>query len=187
MKKIFIFIPCLLLVVLMSCDNRTSKRDRLQQAVSEFNKNQRLIDVSIYYPESYTETKTDSIISSTFDVSIKNYALTDQNILLNQSVKHLKKTSKYHRVFESDILVTVADKIVFERHISAEHFKSHSTSEFWNSATLEHVWVNQENSNSEKLSLSLSFINPKRNTFKLYELHIDINGNERLTLIEDHS
>ncbi|MFD2914347.1 hypothetical protein [Psychroserpens luteus] len=187
MKKIVLFIPVMILFVLTSCDSRKSKIDRINDAVLEFNNREKLIDLKDYYPDSYTETKTDSIISKTFKVSVKNYAVMDQEILIKQTVKNLNKTSQFHRVFESDIVVAVEDKIIYSRHISAEKFRDFEASDFWNNATLEHVWVNQEASNTEKLSLGISIINPKNKAYKLYEILIDKSGNERLTLIEDHS
>ncbi|MEM5566040.1 hypothetical protein WNY78_13035 [Psychroserpens sp. AS72] len=187
MKKTVLFIPIILLFVLTSCEGRKSKIDRINDAVLEFNNNQTLIDLRDYKPESYTEIKTDSIISKTFKVSIKNYAIMDQEILIKQTVKNSNKTSEFHRVFESDIVVAVEDKIIYDRHISVEKFRGFESSEFWNNATLEHVWVNQEASNTSTLSLGISVINPKNNGFKLYEILIDKTGNERLTLIEDRS
>ncbi|WP_299274177.1 hypothetical protein [uncultured Psychroserpens sp.] len=187
MKKLALLIPCLILLILMSCNRRTSKKDRLENAVSEFNKNFNLLELKSYYPEHYTETKTDSIISKTFHVSIKNYSAMDREILMQSTKEKLDQSTKYHRVFESDILVKVADKIIYDKHISAEKFRGNSNSNFWNNATLEHIWVNQEASNSSKLSLGLSFINPQNSAYKLYEVHIDKNGRERLTLIEEQS
>ncbi|WP_152611456.1 hypothetical protein [Psychroserpens damuponensis] len=187
MKKLVLFIPVIIVLILSSCDGRKSKIDRLNDAVSEFNNREILIDLKDYYPEGYTETKTDSIISKTFRVSVKNYTVMDKKILLNETVKNLHKTSQFHRVFESDIVVSVEDKIIYDRHISVEKFKDFETSDFWNNATLEHVWVNQETSNNLTLSLGVSILNPKNKAFKLYEILIDKLGNERLTLIEDHS
>jgi len=187
MKKIWLLFPCILLLILISCDRKTSKKERLEHAISEFNKNQNLRGVKNYYPESYTEIKTDSIISNTFKVSIKNYVSSEAGILIKKPLNDVTQTAQYHRVFESDIVVAVADKIVFEKHISVAKFKAISASKFWDDATLEHVWVNQDTSNTDKLSLAISFINPKHQTYKLFEMEIDKSGNERLTLIEDHS
>ena len=187
MKKIVLFIPIILLLVLTSCDRRKSKIDRINDAVSDFNKKEKLIDLKDYHPKNYTETKTDSIISKTFRVSVKNYTVMDQEILIKQTINNLNKTSQFHRVFESDIIVAVENKIIYNKHISAEKFRDFETNDFWNNATLEHVWVNEEYSNTEKLSLGVSIINPKNKAFKLYEILIDKSGNERLTLIEDHS
>jgi len=187
MKKILLFTPIILLLFLTSCDGRKSKIDHINDAVSDFNKKQKLINLIYYHPERYTETKTDSIISKTFKVSVKNYTVMNQEILVKQTIKNNSQTSQFHRVFESDIVVAVADKIVYSSHISAEKFRGFESSEFWDNATLEHVWVNQEQSTTENLSFGISIINPKSKAFKLYEILIDKLGNERLTLIEDHS
>ncbi|WP_047545994.1 hypothetical protein [Psychroserpens sp. Hel_I_66] len=187
MKKLALFIPVILLLIVSSCDSRKSKIDRLKNSVSEFNNNQKSIDLIDYYPKDYTEIKTDSIISNTFKVSVKNFTLKDQGIVLNQSIKNLNRTSKVHRVFVSNIVVSVEEKIIYDRQISVEKIRDLKSSEFWNNATLEHVWVNQEQSNSEYLSLGVSVINPTNKAFRLYELLIDRLGNERLLLIEDHS
>jgi hypothetical protein len=148
---------------------------------------QRLINIIDYYPNQYTEIKTDSIISKTFRVHVKNYSVMTQGILVKKSVNNRNKTSQFHRVFESEITVAVNNKIIYSEHISVEKFRNFELTEFFNNATLEHVWINQEQSNTEKLSLGVSIINPKNNAFKLYEILIDKLGNERLTLIEDHS
>jgi len=187
MKKLLIIISCLSIVLFMSCDERTSKRDALKQDIVDFNKNIKPIVLKTYYPEFYTETKTDSIISKTFEVSIKNYSIDGLGILINESIEGLQKASEYHRVFASDVTVAVSNKIIYDKHISVDSFEDLSNSEFWKNATLEHVWVNQEHSNSDQLSLGISFINPVHSTFKLYEMRIDNQGNERLMLIEDHS
>ena len=187
MKKLVLLIPCLLLLFLMSCDRRTSKKEMLENAVSEFNKNFKQLELKTYYPEHYTETKIDSVISNTFRVQIKNYSTNGDGILMLSSKEHSKQSVTYHRVFESDILVTVADNIIYNKHISAAEFRANSNSNFWKNATLEQVWVNQEASNSSKLSLGISFINPTNTSYKLYEIRIDDQGKERLTLIEEHS
>lgn len=187
MKKILILLPCILLLFLMSCDRRTSKKEHLKHAISEFNKNQKSIVINTYYPEHYTETKTDSIISNTFEVSLTNYTSDHNGILIKETTKFQKMTRQLHRVFACDLSVVISDKTIYKQHISAETFQDHNSSKFWNNATLEHVWVNQELSTSDVLSLGISFINPKNNAFKLYEMHIDSFGNERLILIEDHS
>jgi hypothetical protein len=187
MKKIVVFIPLILLLILTSCDGRKSNIDRINDAVTEFNNNERLINIIDYYPKQYTEIKTDSIISKTFRVHVKNYSVMTQGILVKQFANNRNKTSQFHRVFESEITVTVNNKIIYSEHISVEKFRAFELTEFFNNATIEHVWVNQEHSNTKNLSLGVSLINPKNKAFKLYEILIDKLGNERLILIEDHS
>ncbi|MEO8774320.1 MAG: hypothetical protein ABI263_08330 [Gelidibacter sp.] len=58
---------------------------------------------------------------------------------------------------------------------------------FWDSATLQHVWVNQELSNIDDIILDISFINPKNDAYKVYRMSIDSHGHQTLNLIEERS
>ncbi len=183
--KYLITIVLLALVVLTSCDRRTSKKEHLENAVSQFNKDLQPLEDKTFYPEDYVEIQTDSIISSVFKVKIKNYASMTAGILMDGTTSEGKKQRAVHRVFESDVMILVKDKVVFNRHISAENFRPIASSQFWEAATLEHVWVDQDHSNADYLTVNLSVINPKMNAFKLYELRIDASGKETVTLLEE--
>jgi len=186
MKKSFLLIV-LITIAFYSCDRRGSAREHLQNSISEFNDKQTNLDLVAYYPETYTEIQTDSIISNTFKVSIKNYTKMDSQILVSSKKENNNTKLEYHRVFESEIRVAIASKTVFNTTINVDDFKDPSHTEFWNHATLEHVWVNQESSNSQELHLNVSIINPKNKAFKLYELAINTEGRHYLNLIEEHS
>lgn len=170
--------------LLFSCDGRTSSKAQLEKSVSEFSENFELLETHKFYPNLKTKIETDSLIADTFNVKIKNYSTADSFIQLNDS-KENKFT--HHRIFKSDILVTVKDDLILKRRISAENFSLTPKSGFWDNATLEHVWVNQKYSDSEFLSLGISIINPKLKSYKLYELRIDKLGNEMINLIEENS
>ena len=173
---------------LFCCNRPESKRENLQNSISEFSKKHADLNFSShYYPTDYTEVQTDSLIANTFKVSIKNYSKMDANILVSSENEDKKTTFNYHRVFESEINIKVASKLVFNATISAEDFKDSWQPEFWNHATLEHVWVNQDTSNDKELNLNISVINPKNNAYKLYELVVDNRGKQNLKLIEEHS
>ena len=98
MKNIVIIFT-LITALFMSCDGRQSQRESLQNALNDFNKNQTPIDVIEYYPKEYTEIVTDTIISNTLEVKIKNYTLMDKQIPL------ISKSNEAHRVFESEVEV----------------------------------------------------------------------------------
>ncbi|WP_033958656.1 DUF4738 domain-containing protein [Psychroserpens jangbogonensis] len=186
MKK-SILIVILIAVAFFNCDRRGSARENLQNSISEFNEKHTDLDIVSYYPETYTEVQTDSIISNTFKVSIKNYAKMDSQILMNSETDKTRTKLNYHRVFESEIKITLDSKNIFNTTIRAEDFKDASQSEFWKNATLEHVWVNQETSNTKELNLGISIINPKSKAYKLYELIVNTEGKQDLFLIEEHS
>lgn len=186
MKKSILLI-CLVAIAFFSCDRRGSAREHLQNSISEFNKKHTNLDVVTYYPETYTEVQTDSIISNTFKVSIKNYAKMDSQILLSSETEGNKSKINYHRVFESEINIALATKNILKTTLNAEDFKDASQPEFWNDATLEYVWVNQETSNTEEVNLGISIVNPKSKAYKLYELVVTTEGKQHLNLIEENS
>lgn len=182
MKRL-IFLIASIWLICVSCDGRKSKSESLKASIAEFNQKQSNKENVTFYPKEYTEVVTDTLIGTSFRVHIKNYSLPNQSIamLTNEVTNNLK----LHRVFESEIAVTTTTKTILNTHISAEQFKARSKDAFWNNATLQQVWVNQELSTLDKIQLDVSFINPEEKSFKLYRMSIDGNGQQQLTLIEE--
>jgi len=181
--KPFIAVVFIFFVFLTNCDGRTSKKEQLKKSVSEFNQQLEHSEKKNVFPKNHAKIETDSLVANTFNVKIKNYTIRDSFLIIDDSVDDNFYT--HHRKFESDILVTVQDDLIFKRHISAETFSLTPNSGFWKNATLEHVWVNQDNSDSEFLSLGISIINPSSKRFKYYEMRVDKYGQETLELIEE--
>ncbi|MEY8848935.1 hypothetical protein AB9K26_08970 [Psychroserpens sp. XS_ASV72] len=186
MKK-FIFVLAIAALAFSSCNHKGSSREQLQNAIEDFSKKQTTLENISYFPENYTEVQTDSLIANSFKVSIKNYSIMDKDILLKSSRKHNEINLEYHRVFESEIKIVHENKTILETIINAQGFKQNSEDVFWNDATLEHVWVNQQQSNKDQLFLNISFLNPKSKAYKLYEFVVFSDGNKIVELKEAHS
>jgi len=160
---------------LMSCDGRTSKSEFLKSAISEFNKKHQIQNAyATYTPREYTEIATDTIIENKINIHIKNYSLMDENVIISPG-KNTQK-SKYHRSFESEIVVYSASKIWFKTRLNAKTFADNKLGLFWNNATLQHTWINQDESNEDHISILVSFINPTTKSYRLYQLYIDETG-----------
>ena len=180
MIRIYIIL-LIISVGFVSCDGRQNKRESLQKSITEFNTKYTQSQSITFFPKEYTEIVTDSIVSNRVKVSIKNYSSMDETIILASS----EKNTNYHRVFESEIVISFSSKAVFSTYISAKEFKLNNINDkFWNNATLEHVWVNQELSTEQTIQLDMSFINPKDKSFKLYRMSIDEKGQKLINLIE---
>jgi hypothetical protein len=178
MKNIVIIFT-LITALFMSCDGRQSQRESLQNALNDFNKKQTSIDVIKYHPKEYTEIVTDTIISNTLEVKIKNYTLMDKQIPL------ISKSNEVHRAFESEVEVFASSTSVFKTIINAELFATQKDTPFWNNATLEHVWVNQDLSTAKEVFMDVSFLNPITKDFKLYRMSVDVSGKHQIHLIEE--
>lgn len=186
MKKLLLLLV-LLSVLSFSCDGRQTKKEALERAISEFNLKHPVLEIFNYHPETHVEIVTDTIISNNINIHIKNYSLLNEQILLSNMTTPTSKEIHYQRVFESEIVVSSASKDIFSTHISAKQFKKTDTDQFWDSATLQHVWVNQDLSTTDDIKLDIAFMNPKSNGYKLYRMSINLYGQQSLNLIEERS
>lgn len=184
MKNLLLLIT-LVSVICLSCDGRQTKKESLERAVATYNFKNTPLKVATYHPESYVEIITDTLISNSVKVRVKNFSLLDQQILVSETTDESSENLKYQRVFESEIKISTATKDILNAHISAKQFKATIDDPFWNTATLQHVWVNQELSNAKTIKLDMTFINPKNEAYKLYRMSVDINGQQTLYLIEE--
>lgn len=185
MRTIF-SIVALIIVVTLSCNGRHTKKEALELAISEFKLRTSSIDLVTYYPESYVEIVTDTLISRSINVHIKNYSLLDEQILISNATEKTSKTTSYQRVFESEISISTNSKDILKTRISAKQFRMFHVDSFWENATLQHAWVNQELSTANSIKLDISFVNPKNNSYKLYRMSIDSFGQQTLKLIEEY-
>jgi hypothetical protein len=167
----------------LSCDRRKSPSESLKYSIKEFNEEHSGVAIIKYYPNEYTEVVTDTLISNKVKIHIRNYSLLDKSILMTVD----KKKEKHHRVFESNVVVSTPTKEILKTHISAEVFKSKYSEDFWNHATLQHVWVNEELSSPEDIKLDMTFINPSEDSYKLFRMSIYRNGKQKVELIEERT
>jgi hypothetical protein len=184
MKYVIVFLIAFT-SVFMSCDGRKNRNESLRNAVSEFNNKLLQLDNITYFPKEYSEVVTDTIIENTIKIHIKNYTLMDENVTIS-SQDHPHKM-KYYRSFGSEIKVFDDSKLIFNSILNAKTFVYNTSGLFWDNATLDHVWVNQELSNKNRVNLDVSFVNPKTKSFKIYQLSIERNGNYKIYLKEEQS
>lgn len=177
MFKMKIYIPLLVFfisIVFISCDG---KHRVYEKKYDVFNQ-QDIPQVSniIYIPNSYTETKTDTITSTNFRVQIKYYSLMNSAVELSKN--------ELHRNFESQIVVYKREKLVFNETINKSDFINSNELQFWDNAIMQYVWLDEEQSNQSLVVINYSFLLPKTNTIQSFTLHIDKKGNRKIRRIE---
>lgn len=182
--KYVIVVLIVLSSVFVSCDGRKNHNEALKEAISEFNKKSEQIDHISYFPKEYVEIVTDTIIENTFKIHIKNHTLMDESVIISSQDNPHK--IEYQRSFESEISVYNASGALFKTLINAKTFTGRDYNLFWENATLQHVWVNQEESDRRTLRIAISFVNPKFKSYKLYQMVIDENGICKTSLKEEY-
>lgn len=175
-----------IIITLISCD----ARDRINRTPKEILKEKNLLEsfserVS-YFPQEYSEVKTDTILSNGYHVNVKTF--TDMESSYLKQFKHDSINYKYHyRDFKAEIVAS-HNAIIFHDVIDKQYILKHdkAVSYYMETSILKSVWVNQEESlNQNKLVLNILFTQPKTNTEKVFELVIDNKGDKKLINLTD--
>ena len=165
-----------LAILATNCDGRQTQKQALDKAISEFNKKEQATTIVKYVPERYTEIQTDTIIENDFQVKITNKSLMNTNILSSESTVDNRKTTLYHRIFQSEIKVYHKNKMVFDQTLSAKRLQRQFPELINDQTTLEHTWVVLEESSKDLATIAISFLNPKTDDHKLLKLSIGSKG-----------
>lgn len=184
----YILVLCFIAFSLIGCDGRKDSKTVIEKSITKLRKRHQ-VEHNIFFPKAHLQNVTDTIYSNGKRIRIKNYTIDNKAILVNSTLEKEKniKTTKYHRVLESEITIYKDSKPLFTKHLNLENFKYKTDDEFWNNATLEHVWVNDDIYNLQRINIHFSFINPIDNTYKLYKMYVGEKGIENIYLIEDNS
>ncbi len=175
-----------IIITLISCD----ARDRINRTPKEILKEKNLLEsfserVS-YFPQEYSEVKTDTILSNGYHVNVKTF--TDMESSYLKQFKHDSINYKYHyRDFKAEIVASL-NSVIFHDVIDKQYVLKHdkTVSYYMETSILKSVWVNQEESlNQNKLVLNILFTQPKTNTEKIFELVIDNTGAKKLINLTD--
>lgn len=175
-----------IIITLISCD----ARDRINRTPKEILKEKNLLEsfserIS-YFPQEYSEVKTDTILSNGYHVNVKTF--TDMESSYLKQFKHDSINYKYHyRDFKAEIVAS-RNSIIFHDVIDKQYILKHdkTVSYYMETSILKSVWVNQEESlNQNKLVLNILFTQPKTNTEKVFELVIDNKGDKKLINLTD--
>ncbi len=175
-----------IIITLISCD----ARDRINRTPKEILKEKNLLEsfserVS-YFPQEYSEVKTDTILSNGYHVNVKTF--TDMESSYLKQFKHDSINYKYHyRDFKAEIVASL-NSVIFHDVIDKQYVLKHdkTVSYYMETSILKSVWVNQEESlNQNKLVLNILFTQPKTNTEKIFELVIDNTGDKKLINLTD--
>ena len=176
---------CLIMAGLfLNCDGRRGKLQKFRHDSQNLSHYFNPKSSDVYIPSETVEIKTDTIIEKKFYVSIRNYSVEKDPILITSSKPSYSKTYQFHKRFQSEIAVRYENREIYKNQLHLEDFMEKSTAAFWREATFEHVWVNEEASNKDRLSITVSILNPSINTNRLYEMSLLPDGSKHIRLLE---
>ncbi len=156
MKRIF-GILIMLIIGFTSCEGRTTRSQALSEDIQKFKKDTVIENVS-YYPEDYTETVNDTILSNGYNIKVKFFSDMQQSITKAYTKDDIKIKNIY-REFNSEISVSFKSKTIFNQLIDKEFLIQNVDISYQNlkNFRLENMWVDQEESiNSTRIDFLYS-------------------------------
>ena len=142
---------CIIAILIIFCSTSCDGRDRAMKSNAENLRDSKLSNVFFeritYIPEQYTETITDTILSSELRVNIKYYSLLNKAVIFEHTILN-QIVREHYRQFESQITVFKKDKLLFSTILNTSDFIETDNSTFWNNAILQFVWLNEEETTS---------------------------------------
>ena len=142
-----------------------------------------------YFPESYSEIETDTILNNDSRVVIKLF--TDMNSsVVKTTTKDTIQLKNHYRNFNAQVIIYKSNNEIFNQIIDKTFFKEsiNPTSDIENSI-LQHVWLDElANLTENKIILDFTFTDTNKNIVSIYQVNIDTNGNYEIDkLLEEHN
>ncbi|MGC6430629.1 MAG: hypothetical protein ACON5F_06285 [Jejuia sp.] len=183
--KHIIFIVFIGIVAFTSCNNRTTKRDSLKQAVSKFKNTVEPIEFVEYFPNGYSEKQTDTILSNGITVRIKSYTDINKGVVLEKTKDSVSVVNEIHRKWISEIKIEKEGILIFSEIIDDAFFKKHmhlDSEKLSNCIVLDTALYTDHYKNTDDyiiLHTGLAYLKEKKNLF--YDLKIDTEGRLEIT------
>lgn len=181
-------LPLFLLIILIglcSCENRKSKKELLNESVSNFKDTIDPIKINKYLPEGHFKTETDTILSNGFRYKIVS-AVDMDHAVLKQISKNTIVENQYYRQSKVKLQVYNDNKLIFDKVIdttfiqSNTGFKSHLGQE---ELIISDLYLDPKsylNIKGDKLYFRIRGFNPNNKLDTRINLLIDETGNYSL-------
>lgn len=163
-------------ITLASCDGRNRKYKTNAEVLKENKLLESFTQKIKFVPETYTEIKTDTILSSGFEVKINYHSLESSFVLETRKSKNDAITRIHHKNFEAQLLVLKHNTIINKSLISKKLFHEFESTTFWANAIMQFLWIDYDASNENMIYLNTSFCIPNTDECKDFTLKINEQG-----------
>ncbi|AUP77211.1 hypothetical protein [Flavivirga eckloniae] len=174
MKKLAVLM-FLSIITLISCDGRDRKYKTNTEVLKENKLLKSFKEAIKFVPETYTEIKSDTILSNGFKIKINYYSVENDFVLETKKSKNDSLIKIHHKNFEAQLLVFKNNTIINQSLINKKLFYNDDIT-FWQNAIMQFVWIDHEASNKNELYLNTSFCIPSTEECKDFVLKINKQG-----------
>lgn len=178
-----------IILSILSCNGNKTKSDTLKASVEKFKDSLETLEEIKYFPENYSETETDTLLSNGFRVKVKTY--TDmKHSVLNTFKQDSIVYKHYYRELISQVVIKKDNNKVNELFIDKDFIKNNDTSfefnkEFYKSASYYSIWLSELNSTiSNEVFLIVSVCKPESDDCLMFKITIDEKGGYKVDEFE---
>ncbi len=178
--RYIILIVCIIAIGFSSCSGRTTKSESLKEAISKFKDTITPIEIVEYFPKTYSEVQTDTILSNGFCIKVKTYSD------MRHTVSHTTKSDAFtikmdiYRKWISDIEVKKDGIVVFAETINDAFLSKHmqiSTADIASAVSLGTLYNQDEFQDDDNVVLLTGLSFPRENKKRWFSITIDGKGN----------
>lgn len=182
MNKLIILI-ILTFVSFISCDGRDRKHKTNEEVLKESKILDSFSENIQYIPDTYTEVVTDTILNSGFRVKIKTYTEMQDNVLNEFTIDTIKYRFHY-RNYTGKLNIFYKSALIFEETIDKSYLYKNKDKEFWDSAIMGGISIDEHNSTNNEVHISILYCIPESEICKDFKLIIDKKGDNTLKELE---
>ena len=167
----------LVAITFVSCDGRQRKHKTNTEVLVENKLLDSFSEKTSFFPETYAEVITDTILSNGYSVRIKTYTNMQNNVLKTFN-KNTITYKHFYRTLVSEISVTKNNHIVFKKNIDTTYFEQSSpNNKTYKNHITNSIYIDQLKSiESNKVVLVASLAVPNAKNEDLFNIVIDENG-----------
>ncbi len=163
-------------ITLASCDGRDRKYKTNVEVLKENKLLETFSQEITFVPNTYTEIKTDTILSNGFEVKLNYHSLENNFVVETLKSKRDSITRVHHKNFEAQLLVLKNNAVINKSLISKKLFYKFENTAFWAKAIMQFIWIDHAASNEKMIYLNTSFCIPNTDTCKDFTLKINDQG-----------
>ena len=179
----YIIVLFFVFISLISCDGRDRVNKTNQDVLKEYNLLESFSENIQYIPETYTEIITDTTLDNGFRVKVKTYTEMQDNVF-NEFTIDTIKYKFYYRNYTSKLTVFFKNSLILDETINKSYLNKKENKEFWNSAVLGGISIDEHNSSNNEVYISILYCIPESEICKDFKIIVDKKGNKTIKELE---
>ncbi|MCB4808635.1 hypothetical protein LG651_10255 [Tamlana sp. 62-3] len=166
-----------LLALVFFCNDGQSRIYKTNaEVLKENNLLKNFSEVTNYKPEQPVIIKTDTILSTGFNIKINYNSVEESPVVIEKTTENNTAQKSIYKNFEAQIIVSKENK--FKKHFLLNKlvFSNFENSDFFEKAIMQHIWIDFNASTDKIVYLNTAFHIPETELYKDFIISVYDNG-----------